>query len=158
MTLESADRILAAGARTIESLVSGMPDDRARWKPSPEAWSILEVVNHLYDEERSDFRARIQSTLADPQASWEPIDPDGWIKERDYNSRELGPSLENFLDERKKSIDWLQSEGKLDLDAAHVHPVIGALREGLEGQPNKYIVRVCNKALNDLEGTSNTVP
>ena len=33
-----------------------------------------------------------------------------------------------------------------------------ALKKALEGQPNKYIVRVANRAINELENTNNQVP
>ena len=49
-----------------EGLVRGLSLEQARWKPSPDKWSILEVVNHLYDEEREDFRQRIELVLTDP--------------------------------------------------------------------------------------------
>ena len=37
-------------------------------------------------------------------------------------------------------------------------PAIPALKQALVKQPNKYIVRVANRALNELQGTQNTVP
>ena len=45
---------LSHNATAIESLVRSVPEEQARWKPEPEAWSILEVINHLYDEECED--------------------------------------------------------------------------------------------------------
>ena len=36
-------------------------------------------------------------------------------------------------------------------------PAIPELKKALTGQPNKYIVRVANRALNDLLGTNNQV-
>jgi len=44
----------------------------AVWKPAPGKWSILEVVNHLYDEEREDFRQRLELVLKDPALAWPP--------------------------------------------------------------------------------------
>jgi hypothetical protein len=32
------------------------------------------------------------------------------------------------------------------------------MKMGLKEQPNKYVVRVLNRAVNDLEGTANRVP
>jgi hypothetical protein len=32
------------------------------------------------------------------------------------------------------------------------------MKMGLKEQPNKYVVRVLNRAVNDLEGTVNHVP
>lgn len=94
--------------RVFESLVRGIGSEQARWKPGPDKWSILEVVNHLYDEEREDFRQRIELTLSDPSRAWPPIDPRGWVTSRGYLQRELDTSLDNFLHERKKSLAWLK--------------------------------------------------
>lgn len=44
---------------------------------------------------------------------------------------------------------------ELDEDA---RPALADLQAALENQPNKYIVRVANKAVNDLLGTHNQVP
>jgi hypothetical protein len=91
-----------------EGLIRNVSLEQARWKPSPDKWSILEVLNHLYDEEREDFRQRVELTLADPLQPWPPIDPRSWVTIRGYNERELDPSLNNFLAERKKSLAWLE--------------------------------------------------
>jgi hypothetical protein len=44
MRLEMLRRELAQGAETIQDLVAGVSAEEARVRPSPEAWSILEVV------------------------------------------------------------------------------------------------------------------
>jgi hypothetical protein len=46
-------------AETIRSLVQGITDEQARWKPDAKSWSLLEVINHLGDEEREDFRDHV---------------------------------------------------------------------------------------------------
>jgi len=93
----------------IRALVHGVSHQAARWRPSPDAWSILEVVNHLYDEEREDFRARLDIILHHPGRKWPPIDPQGWVTERAYNDRDLDASLQGFIEERRRSIAWLNS-------------------------------------------------
>lgn len=94
--------------RVFESLVGGLNVEQARWKPSSDKWSMLEVVNHLYDEEREDFRQRLELVLADPKQPWPPIDPRTWVATRGYNQRELDTSVSNFLAERDKSLAWLR--------------------------------------------------
>jgi hypothetical protein len=106
-------------AEAIARLVEGVAADHARWKPAPEAWSILEVINHLYDEEIEDFRLRLQITLRDPNEAWPRIDPVGNVTARSYNTRDLGASLENFLDERTVSLEWLRSLENPDWAKAH---------------------------------------
>ena len=95
-------------AGAIHSLTLGVSDEQARWKPEPDAWSILEVVSHLYDEEREDFRTRLDCTLYHPDQSWSPINPKGWVVERGYNQRDLFNSIDEFLKERQKSLAWLK--------------------------------------------------
>ena len=57
---------LQTNAERIRVLVEGVGADDARWKPAPDAWSVLEVVNHLFDEEREDFRVRLDIVLDHP--------------------------------------------------------------------------------------------
>ena len=72
-----------------EGLVRDVSVEQARWRPSPDKWSILEVVNHLYDEEREDFRQRLELVLIDPAQAWPAINPRGWVTMRGYNERGL---------------------------------------------------------------------
>lgn len=98
---------LARNGERIAALVAGVSPEQARWRPAPEVWSLLEVVNHLWDEEREDFRVRLNLILHDPAAAWPPIDPPGWVTGRGYNGRALGPSVTGFLAERGASLTWL---------------------------------------------------
>ena len=43
----------------IQAVLAGVDAEQARWKPDADSWSILEVVCHLVDEEREDFRTRL---------------------------------------------------------------------------------------------------
>jgi hypothetical protein len=107
MRLDVLRRELAQGAETIQGLVVGVSAAEARVRPSPEAWSILEVVAHLLDEEREDFRPRLDLVLHRPHETWAPIDPRAWVTARGYNDRELGATLSAFLAERERSLAWL---------------------------------------------------
>ena len=66
---------LAANGGAVAALAAGIDADQSRWKPSADAWSVLEVINHLADEELEDFRQRLDLTLHQPQAPWPAIDP-----------------------------------------------------------------------------------
>ena len=54
----------------LEALLAELSDADARWKPPSGAWSIVEVVNHMADEDAEDFRARLERTLRDPMEAW----------------------------------------------------------------------------------------
>ena len=119
----------AANREAFAALLSGVPDEQARWRPAPAKWSILEVINHLYDEEREDFRARLRLLLADPQREWPAINPQQWAVERRYNERELKESLARFLAERDESLAWLRSLAAPNWESRYEHPR-GALSAG----------------------------
>jgi hypothetical protein len=100
---------LAETAESIRSLAGGLSNEQARWKPAPDCWSVLEVINHLYDEEREDFRAHVDHLLQRAGQPWPEIHPQAWVKERGYNQRDLQPLLAGFIEERTRSLDWLKS-------------------------------------------------
>jgi hypothetical protein len=102
-------------------------EEQARWKPGPDRWSILEVINHLYDEEREDFRQRLGLVLNNSDEPWPPIDPEGWAEQRAYNKRNFEQSLKSFFEEREKSLQWLNKLESPDWQATHQHPKMGPM-------------------------------
>lgn len=130
MNFEALVARLHAGNAIVGGLVAGLDAERARWRPAPQKWSILEVVCHLADEERLDFRTRLDLTLHQPGTPWPGIDPVAWVTERDYQSRDLGEALDDFQHERQKSTIWLGSLQDPDWQASHEHPRLGRMRAG----------------------------
>jgi hypothetical protein len=119
MKINELSKCMAANAERIQDLVSGISLEQARWKPAPDSWSILEVINHLYDEEKLDFRVRLKIILTEPSRPWPPIDPEGWVVQRKYNERDLADSTQNFLAEREVSLQWIRGLEKPDWEKAY---------------------------------------
>jgi hypothetical protein len=113
---------LVHGAQIIRALFQGLSQDEAQVKPDPDSWSALEVLCHLYDEEREDFRFHLDSILHRPGEVWPSFDPQAWVSERAYNQRDLAGMLSAFLAEREQSLQWLQGLSAPDWDAAHSEP------------------------------------
>jgi hypothetical protein len=122
MDIDSLSAQMAEIAARIQALVQHVSDGQARWKPDPSSWSILEVVNHLLDEEREDFRVRLDYTLHCPGEPWPPIDPEGWVTRRRYNEKEPKASLAQFLSERESSLAWLRELSAPGWDTAYEAP------------------------------------
>lgn len=114
MDAEFLLREFTENPKRIKALAGGLSKAEARFKPNPKAWSVLEVVNHLYDEERFDFRVRLGIILHHPELDWPPIAPVAWVTQRKYNSRDLQTSLADYLRERGGSLRWLNSLGKIN--------------------------------------------
>ena len=107
MNLERAINQLRQQGQAIITLSNGLTDSEVRWKPTPSSWSILEVLNHLVDEEVLDFQRHLDHLLHTPEAPWPEIDPQGWVTEKKYNETQLKKTLQAFQVEREKSITWL---------------------------------------------------
>ncbi|HSR31429.1 MAG TPA: DinB family protein [Anaerolineae bacterium] len=122
MNIDHLTSQMAKDAVGIRALVQGISEHQARWRPAPDSWSILEVVNHLLDEEREDFRVRLEVTLQRPGEPWPPIDPQGWVAQRKYNEQDLEPSLTEFLSEREASLGWLRGLSVPNWQATYESP------------------------------------
>lgn len=119
MEFETLYRELTNSTETIRSLLAGITQEEVQFKPTPETWSQLEVICHLYDEEREDFRARLDSILHRPDEEFHVINPQGWIIERNYNAQDFEQTKENFFAERKKSLEWLNGLSTKDWNITH---------------------------------------
>jgi hypothetical protein len=121
---------LTANIDVIRGLLTAVSEDQARWKPQPEKWSLLEVINHLADEEAEDFRTRVKLTIENPNQDWPGIDAERWAVERRYNVRDLRESIGRFIRERQMSLAWLSELGDVPWEAAHQHHQFPAIRVG----------------------------
>ena len=129
MDIDSCIAQMTENERKIRALAENVSEDQARWKPKPDSWSILEVINHLYDEEREDFRVFLDIALHRSDQPRPKIAPQAWVTERGYNTRDLADSLHKFGVEREKSIDWLRGLANPDWDASYPAPW-GRIRAG----------------------------
>jgi hypothetical protein len=121
---------LAAGAPAIAALATSIPVALSAQRTDPDRWSVLEVLCHLRDEEREDFRVRIDATLHRPGEVWPGIDPPAWVTERDYAGSDPGEVLRDFLTERDASLRWLRDLAEPDWDTSYGHPLLGRLTAG----------------------------
>jgi hypothetical protein len=89
---------MANQAEGIRVLAQTFAEAQTLWKPAPESWSLHEVLQHLYNEERMDFRWHLQTMFGGSPP------PQGFIR---VESSSAG--LEGFLAERRASLAYLTS-------------------------------------------------
>ncbi len=71
-----------------------------------------------------------------------------------------GPALVVLQEELASSEEWVRLNAAIVLDEMdeQARPAIMALKEAAKDRQNKYVVRVANRALNELLGTNTIVP
>ncbi|MGD2104625.1 MAG: DinB family protein [Anaerolineae bacterium] len=128
MDVERLTSQMEEHARAIRALVQGVSDHQARWRPEADAWSILDVINHLAFEEEHDFRAKLDLVLHRPEEAWHPGDPARGVTEK-AREREVGQSLQAFLSAREDSLAWLKALEQPDWRMVQEAP-FGHIRAG----------------------------
>jgi len=108
-------------------LLEEVPDHIYHWKPAPDKWNLLEILCHLYDEEREDFRTRVRLTLENPEQALPTFNPLNWVTEREYSKQDYFHKLLAFLSERQNSVNWLRSLESPNWRNAYQHPKFGPM-------------------------------
>jgi len=129
MKFQTLYQELANSAEMLRTLLTGISQEEAQVKPSRGSWSILEVVCHLYDEEREDFREHLDFILHRQHEEWHPIAPVAWVKLRKYNEQDFKTMQRKFFNERKKSLAWLKSLKNADWNTTYTSK-FGSMKAG----------------------------
>ena len=102
INIEKFVQQLRTNANIVNAIVRPLSLEQSQWQPDPETWSLTKVMEHLYNEERLDFRKHLQEILSDPPKPWEAFQPKEYIPVKSCHQ-----ALESFLIERESSVEWL---------------------------------------------------
>jgi hypothetical protein len=121
---------LTASQAALQALAAAFAPDEYDWRPSADQWSAREVAAHLLDEERLDFRRRLELTLLQPAEPLPPIDPQAWLVAHGYAARDFHATLAALAAERAASLAWLAALPPSDWQRPLNHPVLHDLTAG----------------------------
>jgi len=100
--------VQAATAKKLERLIKGVPTSKLRKRPSPDKWSVGEILAHLADAEIvGAFRMRL--ILGAPGAPVAAFDQDSWVTSGHYDKRDPRKSIEQFRAVREANLALLKS-------------------------------------------------
>lgn len=148
--LVSYATMASTGPEALPKLVEGLKDPN----PSVRYWAATGIGNIGAPE--------AVSALGDVKKSMEDSSPAVRIAaaravDRLGDTESALPVLNQALE---STYEWARLEAAIVLDEMEdrAQPSLENLQAALKDQPNKYIIRVSNKAVNDLLGTDNKVP
>jgi len=75
--------------------VQGLSEEQQKWKSSPEAWSVQEVVSHLVDHSFV-ISFRIRDILAGTTAQLPAFNQNAWVSGQQANRGQLSDILDAF--------------------------------------------------------------
>ncbi len=129
MEFESLVEQLEKNGKRLIALAGDLDTEAARWKPDEKTWSMLEIMAHMLDIEREDFRVLLDLSFHHPGKKRDRIAPEAWVTERKYNERDLTETLADFANERADSLAWLRNLESPDWDLSYEMPW-GTIRTG----------------------------
>ena len=109
------------------TVLTGKTRAQYTFKPTPDKWCLLEVLCHLVEEEKEDFRARVEMVIREPNEALPTFDPTTWPISRNYMGQDYEKKITEFLSERDKSVAWLESLVEPQWDNTYQHPKLGPL-------------------------------
>ncbi|MGH2669870.1 MAG: DinB family protein, partial [bacterium] len=108
----------------IERVCAGLSDEQLRRRPSPNDWSVLELVCHLRDSAQEEG-TRVRRLVEEEHPTLVPYDQDAWAVERDYRGqdpRKVLTALRAFFSGFAYQLEGLTDE---QWQRAGTHPEIG---------------------------------
>jgi hypothetical protein len=101
-------KVQAGTAKKLERLIKGVPSSRLRKRPSPEKWSVGEILAHLADSEIV-IGWRLRQILGAPGTPIQAYDQDSWAAAGHYGKRDPRKSAEQFRVVREANLALLKS-------------------------------------------------
>jgi hypothetical protein len=107
--------------KQIAAAVSGLSDKALRYKPSPEKWSVQEILGHLADTEIA-YAYRLRQMLADAKPVIAPIDQDAWARNLGYMESVPAELVALYGLNRHANLQLLRRLKSEDLKKSAYHP------------------------------------
>jgi DinB family protein len=115
MEIRSTVEALARTPERVKQLVGDLDERQLRHKPSPERFSVTEIVLHLRDLDVEGYAVRVRRMLAEERPVLVDVDGQRLAQERKYNEQALAPALQEFAASRRASVAFLRTVVKRDL-------------------------------------------
>ena len=101
-------KLQSATPKKLARLVKGVPTAKLRKRPSPDKWSVAEILAHLADVEIV-VGWRMRSILGAPGTPIQAFDQDAWVMAGHYAKRDPRKSIEQHRAVREANLALLKS-------------------------------------------------
>src|SRR6516164_3149576 len=99
--------LLEATPGILRGLMTELTEEDARWKPTPERFSVAEVLAHLSHSERHCYRMRLDRFLAETRPEFESDDAQMYLDL--YRGADPEEAFDQFEDQREDNLELLRA-------------------------------------------------
>jgi hypothetical protein len=117
--------ILEASPEILRRLMTGVTDADARWKPTPERFSIAEVLAHLSHSEGHCYRMRLDRFLSEQRPEFEPDDAQLYLDL--YRDADAEEAFNHFEEQRETNIEFMRGLAASDGSRVALHKEAGEI-------------------------------
>ncbi|HEY6432723.1 MAG TPA: DinB family protein [Acetobacteraceae bacterium] len=121
---------LAATPDIHRALLTGISDQQAYWKPTPERFSIAELLERLSHVEAHYFRHHTDQILASANPEILPYDQNAFYALGTYSNRDAEESLAHWEEQRDDNVELLRSLEPGQLSRTGRHTEVGEFTLG----------------------------
>lgn len=105
------EELIESYSKGYEKLVAGlneMPEEMRQFKPSPEKWSVHEIIIHMADSEVNSY-SRARKFIAEPDSTVMAYDQDALAIKSKYHEQSIPDALELFKYLRKMTYNVIKN-------------------------------------------------
>jgi hypothetical protein len=102
------------------------PDEMWKFQPSPDAWSIHEIIVHIADSEANSY-VRCRRAIAEPGLTVMAYNEMRWAEALDYLGQSTVQALECFRWLRWQTYHLIRSQPESVWSHAYSHPELGVI-------------------------------
>lgn len=114
------------GPELIAVAATGASNVELDFQPSPETWSVRQIVCHLSDSEMVGA-CRFRSVIAEDNPFMPAYNEKAWAERLDYKSRKISAALENFRRVRLENYELLRNLPEETFSRLGVHSERGPI-------------------------------
>jgi len=104
----------------VRELTTGLSDDELARPEAPAKWSIIQVAEHLADQELVNA-SRLRSIIAEEEPPLRGYDQDLWARRLHYGASGLEPVLDELRALRARNLRLYHALSEADLDRVGLH-------------------------------------
>src|ERR687887_2746171 len=97
---------LEATPEILRGLMTELTEEDARWKPTPDRFSVAEVLAHLSHSEGHCYRMRLDRFMAETRPEFEPDDAQMYLDL--YRGADPEEAFDHFEQQRETNIEYLR--------------------------------------------------